>query len=215
MIYVRTPVAPLIPSVDFPPPRARALVLASSTPPRDATAIPAPTAHAISATLARHPRDVDVLARDRSLTSVSPRSSSRMLATPSANGVVAREQIRAASLRASKFERSPREMLCASLSLILASRGRAQCRLRTRVGLCRSVGFVGDGATATARLHLLLLGRLACTARKRFPDSHGAMWGDDGHVLILWHRSIRGVYCGIVVATGQRDARGGAVFSLD
>ena len=75
--------------------------------------------------------------------------------------------------------------------------------------------FVGDGATATARLHLLLLGRLACTARKRFPDSHGAMWGDDGHVLILWHRSIRGVYCGIVVATGQRDARGGAVFSLD
>ena len=134
MIYVRTPVAPLIPSVDFPPPRARALVLASSTPPRDATAIPAPTAHAISATLARHPRDVDVLARDRSLTSVSPRSSSRMLATPSTTPF--------AALRASKFERSPREMLCASLSLILASRGRAQCRLRTRVGLCRSVGHL-------------------------------------------------------------------------
>ena len=151
MIYVRTPVAPLIPSVDFPPPRARALVLASSTPPRDATAIPAPTAHAISATLARHPRDVDVLARDRSLTSVSPRSSSR-IATPSTTPFAALRSQHPmlatpsttpfAALRASKFERSPREMLCASLSLILASRGRAQCRLRTRVGLCRSVGHL-------------------------------------------------------------------------
>ncbi|ABO97985.1 predicted protein [Ostreococcus lucimarinus CCE9901] len=57
-----------------------------------------------------------------------------MLATPSTTPF--------AALRASKFERSPREMLCASLSLILASRGRAQCRLRTRVGLCRSVGHL-------------------------------------------------------------------------
>ena len=62
------------------------------------------------------------------------RSQHPMLATPSTTPF--------AALRASKFERSPREMLCASLSLILASRGRAQCRLRTRVGLCRSVGHL-------------------------------------------------------------------------